>query len=59
MTDKNDFGVIEFKGVIKIFIPTLTNCTYADYLTPIVLLAKSTGMRRGVQWVELDNAQIT
>ena len=45
--------------------PDLSGCTYADYLTPMILLAKNTGMRRGelfqLRWdsVNLKGKQLT
>ena len=46
-------------------LPTLIRCTYADYLHPMILVAKNTGMRRGelfqLTWkdVNLRGKQLT
>jgi integrase len=40
-------------------LPNLTDCIYADHLTPIVLLAMNTGLRRGelfnLQWEDINH----
>ena len=43
-----------------LLLPDLLGCTYADYLTPMVLMAKNTGMRRGelfqLRWKDVNPA---